>query len=248
MLKVANPAEDPEAIAFQNAVLTHIAEVDPELPTPRVVLARDGAASVCADGFIVRLLSWLPGRLMHQAPSSPALRQSLGATHARLGLAMAGVRHSGPSTPLMWDLQHAGKLYDLLAYVEESKRRSLVERGLARFSERAAPALQQLPKQVIHNDLNHHNVVVSEHAEAVAGVIDFGDMVRAPRVCDVAVAASYLVRPGPDAFADAAEYLSAYMAVSPLTEPELAAVDRPCRHAPDHERADQHMARGALSR
>jgi Ser/Thr protein kinase RdoA (MazF antagonist) len=75
---------------------------------------------------------------------------------------------------------------------------------------------------VIHNDLNFHNVVVAADApEEVAGILDFGDMVRSPLVCDVAVAAAYHVRADDRPLADAAEYVAAYHAASPLDGAEL---------------------------
>ena len=50
-------------------------------------------------------------------------------------------------------------------------------------------ALRPLPTQVIHGDANPGNVLL---ARGSIGFIDFGDSMRAPRIFDVAIAASYL--------------------------------------------------------
>ncbi|WP_346433130.1 phosphotransferase [Breoghania sp.] len=48
--------------------------------------------------------------------------------------------------------------------------------------------------QVVHNDFNSENILVDPHnPNRVSGIIDFGDMVRAPRIFDVAVCASYMM-------------------------------------------------------
>ena len=52
------------------------------------------------------------------------------------------------------------------------------------------PRLNALPWQVIHNDANDHNVIVSADRRTVS-LIDFGDIVYAPRVCGLAVACAY---------------------------------------------------------
>ena len=85
-----------------------------------------------------------------------------------------------------------------------------------------APALPHLRTQVIHNDLNAHNVVVDPADPArVTGVLDFGDMIRSPLVCDIAVAASYQVAQADGPLGGAADYLAGYHAVSPLAAEEI---------------------------
>ena len=66
-----------------------------------------------------------------------------------------------------------------------------------------------------------HNVVVDERGE-VGGVIDFGDMVSAPLVCDVAVAAAYHVRDDAAPMVDAWEYIEAFSAERALSTDEVA--------------------------
>src|SRR4029079_9068302 len=61
---------------------------------------------------------------------------------------------------------------------------------LERFAERVLARLRDLPAQAIHNDANEHNVLVGEDG-GVSGLIDFGDLCRAPRVCGMAVACAY---------------------------------------------------------
>ena len=222
VLKVANAAEDAAVLDFQNRALVHIARVDPDLPTPRVVPATDGAAMFESQGSLVRLLTWLDGTMLHEAPRSPAQRASLGGMHARLGLALKDFSHPAADYSLLWDLKGAAGLRSLLPHANDPGRRDLADMALTRFETRVSPALPHLRAQVIHNDLNFHNVVVdADNPARVSGILDFGDMVRSPLVCDVAVAAAYHVRADDQPLADAAEYVAAYHAHSPLLDAEL---------------------------
>lgn len=219
VLKIANAAEPEAAIQFQNRALRHLEKTDPGLPVPRIMATRNGQDCVRVDGCLTRLLTWLDGPLMHQRPRTQAMRRALGEVHARLHGALAGLAGPEASEPLLWDIQHTAQLEPLLKHIP-ADRRGVVELALQRFKARVAPALSLLPAQVVHNDLNPHNVIVSDDGGAVTGIIDFGDMVHAPRICDVAIAAAYHVRRDGDPFADIMDYVGAYHAASPLSAGE----------------------------
>jgi hypothetical protein len=219
ILKIANSAEQAATIEFQNAALRRLETAAPDIPTPRLMRTREGGDWGRYDKRITRLLTWLEGPLMHERPRTRAMRCDLGRLHAGLHAALSGLSAPAFAEPLLWDLQHTARLERLLPYIASDKR-NLVQCALDRFNTRVAPVLSYLPKQVIHNDLNPHNVVVSEWGEAVCGIIDFGDLVYAPRICDVAIAAAYHVRGTDNPFVDAADYVEAYHAVSPLSDEE----------------------------
>jgi Ser/Thr protein kinase RdoA (MazF antagonist) len=63
-------------------------------------------------------------------------------------------------------------------------------------------------------------VLVSEADPlAIAGILDFGDMVRTPLICDAAIAASYAIEPG-KTLESLVNFASAYHEILPLTAPE----------------------------
>lgn len=227
VLKIANPAEHAGVLDFQTLALRRIAERDPEAPVSRVFESLDGHAAVVLEHAgepprIVRLLSFLRGTILHQVASTPALRADLGRVHARVGLALKGFDHPAAGHELMWDLKHAGRLRELAPHIADPARRALAEQALDAFARHAEPRFPGLRTQVIHNDLNPHNVVVdpADHTH-IAGVLDFGDMVRAPLVCDVAVAASYLVGQEEGPLGGAPDYVAAYHATVPLEAADL---------------------------
>ena len=221
VLKVANPTEDRAVTNLQTEALRHVESRDPTLPIPRMVPARNGAVELeitFDDGSIriVRVLSFLAGTPMHQAPPSAALRREVGRCAARLALALRDFRHPGANHKLLWDIQHAAELRPLIGTVP-SGQRDTVERFLDGFAAHAVPVLAQLPIQPLHNDLNPHNIVVDPAEQAhVAGIIDFGDLTATARINDLAIAAAYQVTDSDDPLAPACELIAAYHAISPL--------------------------------
>ena len=228
VLKIANSAEDPAVTDFQNAALQHVAHADSDFPVPRVIATGSGDTTVvatAADGrrHTVRLLSWLEGTPMRFAESANSVAAPLGACLARLGMALREFEHPASRYNLLWDLKRAGGLVELLDHVTDASLRAICANRLAQFRNHVAPQLGRLRSQVIYNDLNPSNVLVSqENPDMLAGVIDFGDMVRSPLVVDAAVAAAYLCSDDADPLADVEEFLHAYTHSVPLAEEEIS--------------------------
>ncbi len=63
---------------------------------------------------------------------------------------------------------------------------------MTRFTEHVLPRLGSVRAQVIHNDYHLYNVLVApDDHERIVGIIDFGDMVHAPLVGELATAAAF---------------------------------------------------------
>ncbi|MCP4692080.1 MAG: aminotransferase class III-fold pyridoxal phosphate-dependent enzyme [Desulfobacterales bacterium] len=224
VLKIANPAENPAIIDMQTKALLHIARVDPELAIPRVKTTSDGALFHQIDGsegrcFIARVLSFLPGRLLDDATPHPALCRDVGAMAARLARALRGFFHPAARHELLWDLTRATGLRALTHHIGEQGRRRVVEKVLDHFGEEVLPRLRKARAQIIHNDISCWNTLVS--GDRVSGVIDFGDLIHAPLVADLAPPISELIVESADPIATAAEITAGYHAVTALEDDEL---------------------------
>jgi Ser/Thr protein kinase RdoA (MazF antagonist) len=151
------------------------------------------------DGATARLLEWIDGDVWASAgPWEPALLRDLGRYVAVVDRALAGLEH-----PRM----------------RRSHRWSMAEHPALDPQLRAA--LDPLPWQVIHNDANEHNVLVGPNRR-VAGLIDFGDIVYAPRVCGLAVACAYAMLGHDDPVTAVLPLVAGYHEEVPLAPEELA--------------------------
>lgn len=222
ILKIANPAEEPAALEFQDGALLHLERVAPAVPVPRLIRTRQGGRShalFTADGpRIMRLLTFLPGELQYRTRASAAQSRNVGRALAELGLGLKDYDGRPPAGKLMWDISHTLDLAAVSDHVAP-ERRTPVQAVIAAF-EAALPAILALTRrQIIHNDFNPHNILLDPAASAkVVGIIDFGDMVHAPLVNDLAVALSYHLATD-DWAARAAAFLEGFLSARAL-EPE----------------------------
>jgi 4-aminobutyrate aminotransferase-like enzyme/Ser/Thr protein kinase RdoA (MazF antagonist) len=224
VLKIANPAENPAILDMQTHALLHIAEVDPSLGVPRVKATPDGALYHEINGsdgrrFIVRVLSFLQGQLLDDATLHPALSRDVGTMSARLARALSGFFHPAARHELLWDLTQAPGLRKRTHHIKEERNRRIVEGVLDHFAAEVLPQLKKQRAQIIHNDISCLNTLVD--GERVTGVIDFGDLIHAPLVCDLAVPIAELIVQHPDPIATAAEITAGYHSVTPLHDDEL---------------------------
>ncbi|MBB4956174.1 Ser/Thr protein kinase RdoA (MazF antagonist) [Agrobacterium vitis] len=195
ILKIANPAEDPIALEFQDGALLHLASVAPAVPVPRLVITKSGRRSDMLDTSdgprIIRLLTFLRGELQYRTRTCEAQSRNVGRALAALGIGLENYDGRPPTGKLMWDISHTLDLFNVVDHVAP-ERRARVDAILLEF-ERASSAVNGLMRrQIIHNDFNPHNILLNPHKQAeVVGIIDFGDMVHAPLINDLAVALSY---------------------------------------------------------
>lgn len=228
VLKLSDSQENPLALALQNAALDHLAQQAPQLPVQRLRRWQDGAAMRAVPGPAgqrwARVLSFLPGLPLHEAPPSVAQRQAIGATLAGLDRALQDFQHPVVGNEaLMWDLQRTAELRAWLPAIQDTASRAWADTVFGLYLQQVPPVLATLPQQFLHNDFNPYNLLVDPaRPERVCGVLDFGDMLHGPRVFDAAVAASYqahaLFQPRIESLF---EFMQGYQQVSPLTRAEL---------------------------
>lgn len=225
VFKISGDSDAPDEIEFQNAALASLEAKDPTLPVPRVVAARDGRTVVSlrkgGREFLLRLLTYLDGEPLFSHSVSSDQRLQIGVLAARLDLALADFAHPGAERVFIWDVAHAGSLGDKIRFLDTVERRSLVERTLARFAERAQPLLPRLRRQVVHNDLNQHNVLLSPGDGSISGIIDFGDMVNTVLVAEIAIAAAHLLYGQPDVLGAMEDVVRGYASRLPLQAEEI---------------------------
>jgi len=193
--------------------------------TPQVRLTTDGRpyGDIAADGNTcrLRLVSYLEGSPLAQAEIDEVLAYEFGWQLAELGRALRGFSHAGEKPLLLWDLQRVAELRPLQHHIDDRRGRAAVASATDDFEELIVPLLEQLPVQVIHGDPNPENVLLGAADHRFSGFIDFSDAIRAPRVFDVAIAASYLRADGPNALRLMAPFIGGYTAVTPLQDNEI---------------------------
>ncbi|MCU5775461.1 phosphotransferase [Erwiniaceae bacterium BAC15a-03b] len=228
VMKFYNRCDDAITRDFQEQVLLHIAQRAPSLPVPRLIHTQSGDCEfVCYDeagnpvyGVLITLLA---GRTPEPADNSASLLSSLGNIMAQLDLAISDFSHPAQQRTILWDLMHTGRLLTATGYLPAGARRDWIMQFISHFTSQLLPQLNALRKQVIHNDLSGSNILLDrQHPATVSGILDFGDMVCAPLINEIATAASYYMQPDVrNPLTAVAQIVNGYQQRMPLQQQEL---------------------------
>jgi 4-aminobutyrate aminotransferase-like enzyme/Ser/Thr protein kinase RdoA (MazF antagonist) len=228
VLKVSASGESEGAVDFQVAALRHLERQAPDLPAPRVVASqagRDVEWIAAADGtrHMVRLLSWIAGVPVSQgSPPGIAALRNVATFQARLARGLRGLFHAHARHFVAWDIQRALILNPgIQAWVAEDAK-SLLADFNQRVSRDVLPRLPGLRAQVVHGDGHADNLLrAGPDSDEIVGAIDFGDIVHAPLVQDLAVTLASFARHGAMSLDNAVAQVEAWNAVLPLGDDEL---------------------------
>lgn len=231
VLKIFQAGEDPGVLECQDEVLERLRAA--RLPwgfprvRPTVAGARAGVWDFGGAPYFVRMAEWVPGTaLAHLGRRPPGLETDLGRLTGSMGRALAGYDHPAADRVFEWDLRRAGEVVDrYLEHVQDEGRRRLVGAFRELFRARVEPVAEALPCAVIHGDANDHNVLVDPtRPDRVAGLVDFGDLVRSWRVAEPAVAAAYALLDREDPLATIGRVTAGHHGELPLGDEEWRAL------------------------
>ena len=190
----------PEDIGFQTAMIQRLQSVE-GVPVPQILPTAGGdliagGADEHGEERLIWRLGLLPGTTLDQHRLIEGLIAEIGDMIARMHAALADFSDPALDRSFKWDLCAADWISPHLSLFdgEPALKRQLVSL-LDWYDSAGRAALSALPRQPIHNDLNLHNLLaVSEPGQGprLSGLLDFGDALLNPRICDLAIAGAYL--------------------------------------------------------
>ena len=222
ILKISNPAEQPEILELQNKATLYIRSREPNLAIPLQIgeikeFNKDGKT------YLVRLVEYLDGNFLKDSLMGNAVHEKLGVFLGTLSQSLAGFVHSAADREFEWDVRATELIKSRLDYLKSKSDLKTVTHFLNEYENNVLPIAIELKMAVIHNDGNDHNILVDENGETT-GIIDFGDMVYSYQAAEPAVCMAYLGLEKEDAFTPMAQVLKGYHSCFSLNNSELKSV------------------------
>lgn len=229
VVKIAGPDEDPDTTDFQVAALLHLEARRPGIPVPRI--ARNNAGDLLGKisdhhGTVhsVRVVTYLDGILYAKGADLDAESlQNIGSFMGDIVNGLQGFEHKASRHFMPWNLSNGVAVSrDLWAYAA-SDVKTLAAPELDRLREEVLPALNACPSQVIHNDGHASNLLRADStSREVVGLIDFGDMVYAPIINELAVTAAAFQRLSSDQLGAIKNLLIGFHRIHTLSDAEVS--------------------------
>lgn len=148
---------------------------------------------------IVRLLTFIPGKILHQVPTTPQLFYEVGVFTSKMDTALKDFSNEDlRQRKYLWCMESVPQLPKFLYAVKDEHRRKLVEEVLQAWEERVAPVLPRLKKGFIHGDANEQNFIVNASQDDpstyhVDALIDFGDIQHSYYLFELSIITMYMM-------------------------------------------------------
>jgi len=229
VVKASSPDEVDEILHIEVDLTRHLARLTKGF-APDVVPTSSGDwvvkyADAAGRENRIRVVEYLEGGLLADTrPRSRALLEDLGRRVGELDSALGAYPDHPPARiDFDWALGRSGMVMERCFDLFQGEELALIRSVHAAWLERE-PDFLGLGSQVIHGDINDHNVLVSAPGDGtrrITGIIDLGDAHSAPRVFDLGIAIAYAILGTPDPLMAAAAVARGFHRRTPLSTDEI---------------------------
>ena len=230
VLKLSNPVFSGAEIEMQDEAAAVVADRQPTLRIPRVVVGPRGPMSAwweSSEGRIHgRVIENIAGStLMGSGYLSRAVVERMGELSAKVSTSLADYTHEASDRILQWDLRYAARVIDLLLPDEpDTDVRNTVEQAVGPALLALDDVSDRLPMQAGHFDVVDDNVLHPAGDPLPDAVIDFGDVASSWAVGEIAVTVSSVLHHDGAEPTSVLPAIRAFHAARPLSEDEIEAL------------------------
>ena len=120
------------------------------------------------------------------------------------------IDHPAAHRTHQWDLSRAVQHRHKVSLIDDPDQRRILEWAFHLYAACAVPHLASLPHALIHADANDENVLLQ--AGRISGLLDFGDCIYNPIICELAITLAYIMLDQSDPLEVGAEIVAGYHA------------------------------------
>jgi 4-aminobutyrate aminotransferase-like enzyme/Ser/Thr protein kinase RdoA (MazF antagonist) len=228
VFKLADANTTAGMIELEHLAVERLVDAGLDIRLPRVILTRTGSAQACLmtkdrKEIRGRLLEFVQGKAWCESlPAGNKQLKDLGSIIAKMDTALSFIVHPGNQRSHLWDLARADQHRTQIPLIDSPEKRQILEWVFHLYAAIARPLLESLPRSLIHGDINDDNVLVTDGH--ISGILDFGDCLKNPVICDLAIALAYHTLDEDKPLEAAATIIGAYHKVRPLSMDEMMAI------------------------
>lgn len=244
VIKIINyeDSQNPKLIEVQTRIMLFLNEEGFPVPTP--CFTKEGEImfleSLDSDSgtkeYIVRLLTYLPGRTVATVPLSPPVLYEIGQLAAKLDQTLAEKFHHPLIKCLhrgefIWNLANVPLLERYIYALAHSTYLEVIKEVIEQFKANIVPKLSTFRPCINHGDLNDHNILLDispvspqEPQYRVSGILDFSDMSYGYYIFEVAITIMYMMIESKDPLSVGGHVLAGFESIVPLSIEEKNAL------------------------
>jgi len=186
VLKVSNPEESIHLLNLQDFILkklnkrSNIKNFIPKKIHTRIKIYKDELDRKCN----VRVLNFIKGKMYAEVNHNKKLEISLGTLLGHLSKELQNLNNPYAFRKFEWDPSNISWIEKEINCFKGIKKK-IISNNLYEYNYFIKKNLKNLRFSLTHGDANNYNLVVKNNL--VSGLLDYGDMIYAPTINDLAV-------------------------------------------------------------
>ena len=190
VLKVSNPKESRKILDLQDYVLDNLGKRNsikkyiPKKIHSSIKIYSDLMNRKC----YVRILSYIDGKMYASIKHDSFLERSLGVLLGNLSTELQNLNKPSAFRKFEWDPSNISWINKEISLFKGNNKK-IILKILNEQNIFVKKNLKKLRFSLTHGDVNNYNLVVKKNK--ISGLLDYGDMIYAPTINDLAVTLSY---------------------------------------------------------
>ena len=209
VLKISNSKESKDFLNLQDYVLINLrkrASLNKRIPKkihPSIKIYTDLNDRIC----YVRILSYIEGKMYASVKHNSLLEQSLGSLLGNLSKELQNLNKPSAFRKFEWDPSNIHWISKEVKLFKGVKKK-IINNNINEHSIFVKKNINNLRFSLTHGDPNNYNLVVNKNT--VIGLLDYGDMIYAPTINDLAISLSYALMNKDNLFSSLKDIITSY--------------------------------------
>ena len=220
ILKISNSLESKDLLYLQDYILSELAKRKninkfvPKKIHSSIKVYRDLINRKC----YVRILKYIDGSMYATVKSNSLLEKSLGSLLGNLSKELQNLLKPSAFREFEWD---PSKINWILKEIKtfKLKKKQIILKNIKEHNFFVINNLNKLRYSLTHGDANNYNLVVKKNR--VVGLLDYGDMIYAPTINDLAITLSYALMNKDDIYNTLKNIITSYHKAFNITFDEI---------------------------
>ena len=223
VVKISNSSEDYKILQLQDSLLNYLLKTKIKNNIPRVIhrsihTISDDKNRKC----YLRILTYLDGEMFADKQENLLLCKNLSRFLGYLSLSLIKFKNKAAKRNFIWDSTRIDWIKSNINLFSDKKKREIIKMVLDSYQKNIKKKLNQFRYSIIHGDANNYNIVVKKNK--ITGLLDYGDSIFAPTVCELSVALAYTLM-NSDEIIDKCYYMvKEYNSIYKLNKIEIEAI------------------------
>ena len=220
VLKISNSEESRDLLKLQDYVLKKFSRrISLKNYVPRKMhLSIKAYSDLMGRECYVRILTFINGKMYASVNSNLSLEKSLGCLLGNLSTELQNLNNPSAFRDFVWDPSKIKWIYKEIN-IFKGKDKVLILKNLDEHNIFVIKNLNKLRHSLTHGDVNNYNLVVNKNK--VVGLLDYGDMIYAPTINDLAVSLSYALMNKNNLHETLKNIITSYHKIFPITFDEI---------------------------